>query len=124
MSVKGLGTDIVEISRIEEALTSSNRLAQRVLTETEMQIFLQHRQPERYLAKRWAAKEAAAKAFGTGIGRGISFQHFETQNDELGAPKLTLTGPALKMANERGITSVLLSISDETNYAMAVVVLS
>ena len=124
MSVKGLGTDIVEIERIKKALSSSNRLAQRVLTEFEMQIFLEHRQPDRYLAKRWAAKEAAAKAFGTGIGRGISFQHFEIKNDHLGAPKLILTGPVLQLAEERGISSVMLSISDETHYAMAVVVLS
>ena len=124
MSVKGLGTDIVEIARIEVALAKSNRLAERVLTESEMQLFLNHAQPARYLAKRWAAKEAAAKAFGTGIGRGISFQHFETSNDDLGAPHLSLSGPAQAMACERGITCVLLSISDESHYAMATVILS
>ena len=124
MSVKGLGTDIVEIGRIEQALAISNRLATRVLTDTEMAIFDGHNQPARYLAKRWAAKEAAAKALGTGIGRGISFQHFEISNDALGAPQLQFTGSALELAQQRQITSVLLSISDETHYAMATVILS
>jgi len=124
MSVLGLGTDIVEIGRIEQAIAGSNRLAERVLTESEMTLFLDNKQPARYLAKRWAAKEAAAKALGTGIGRGISFQHFEISNDALGAPRLTLSGPALELANQRQISSVLLSISDETNYAMATVILS
>ncbi len=124
MSVRGLGTDIVEITRIEQALNKSDRLAQRVLTDTELTIFRQHHEPARYLAKRWAAKEAAAKALGIGIGRGISFHHFETSNDDLGAPKLVLTAAALAKAEELGVSSVHISISDETHYAMATVVLS
>jgi holo-[acyl-carrier protein] synthase len=124
MSVVGLGTDIVEISRVADALAKSNRLAERVLTDPELALFLDHKQPARYLAKRWAAKEAAAKALGCGIGRGVSFHHFETSNDELGAPHLALTGLALETAQAKGATSFLLSISDEQNYAMATVVLS
>lgn len=124
MSVRGLGTDIVEIVRIEQAIAKSDRLAQRVLTESELAKFKSSSEPARYLAKRWAAKEAAAKALGTGIGRGISFHHFETSNDALGAPNMILTGAALTKAEEKGVTSVLLSISDETHYAMATVVLS
>ena len=94
MSVVGLGTDIVEIVRIEQAIAKSVRLAQRVLTEQELLKFKSSSEPARYLAKRWAAKEAAAKALGTGIGRGISFHHFETSNDPLGAPSLALSGAA------------------------------
>lgn len=123
MSVKGLGTDIVEIARIDKAMQSSSRFALRVLTDFEHEVFLQHKQPSRFLAKRWAAKEAAAKALGTGIGHGISFHHFEIKNDQLGAPKLTLTQAAKQKADELGVTSVLLSISDEQSYAMASVVL-
>ena len=124
MSVIGLGTDIVEIARVESVNASSERFAKRVLAEIELDIYHHHSQPNRYLAKRWAAKEAAAKALGTGIGRGISFHDFITSNNELGAPKLELAGKALELANTMSVTSVLLSISDEKNYAVATVILS
>lgn len=124
MSVKGLGTDIVEISRVASVSEGSERFAKRVLAESELDIYRQHMQPERYLAKRWAAKEAAAKALGTGIGRGVSFQNFIISNNELGAPKLQLVGKALEVANSMVVTSVLLSISDEKHYATATVILS
>ena len=120
MAILGLGTDIVEIARVEKAF--SERFAQRVLTENELSIMKNSNEPARYLAKRWSAKEAAAKALGTGIGRGISFQHFEVTNNELGAPQLTLSGPALEFAQEKGGTSFHLSISDEVNYAVATVI--
>ena len=124
MSVLGLGTDIVEIVRVSNALLKSNRLAERVLTEGELAVFLEHNQPDRFLAKRWAAKEAAAKALGTGIGRGISFHHFHIINDELGAPHMELLGRALEHADAKGVKSVFVSISDEQHYALSTVVLS
>ena len=122
MAIKGLGTDIVEIERIANAVENSDRLAQRVLTVSEMSIYLNHNDKARYLAKRWAAKEAAAKALGTGIGRGISFQDFETTNDQLGAPKLALFGSAKSLAQSKGADNYYLSISDEINYAVATVI--
>lgn len=122
MSIKGLGTDIVEIARVAEAVTASDRLAKRVLTENEMKRYQEQKDKARYLAKRWAAKEAAAKALGTGIGRGISFQHFETSNNELGAPKLTLSAAAALLAQEKSISNIHISISDEVNYAVATVI--
>lgn len=124
MPVKGLGTDIVEIARVASSLEQSARLAKRVLTPVELHIFENHFEPARYLAKRWAAKEAAAKALGTGIGRGISFQHFEITNDELGAPNLTLSNQAEELAKSKGIEHIHVSISDEVNYAMATVIYS
>lgn len=124
MSVQGLGTDIVEIQRVVAACERSDALAKRVLTPVEMQLYLDNPQPARYLAKRWAAKEAAAKALGTGIGRGVSFQHIEITNDEFGAPVLNLFETAKQIADEKGVTSNWLSISDEQSYAVATVVLS
>ncbi len=123
MAIVGLGTDIVEIARIEQSLTRSPRLVQRVLTESEQQILAAHGQPARYFAKRFAAKEAAAKALGTGIGRGISFQHFTVSNDPSGRPQLELTGPAKELADSMQVRSVWLSISDEQAYACATVIL-
>jgi holo-[acyl-carrier protein] synthase len=123
MAIVGLGTDIIEIARIEQSLTRSPRLVQRVLTESEQQILAAHGQPARYFAKRFAAKEAAAKALGTGIGRGISFQHFTVSNDPSGRPQLELTGPAKELADSMQVRSVWLSISDEQAYACATVIL-
>ena len=123
MAIVGLGTDIVEIARIEQSLTRSPRVVQRVLTESEQQILAAHGQPARYFAKRFAAKEAAAKALGTGIGRGISFQHFIVSNDPSGRPQLELTGPAKELADSMQVRSVWLSISDEQAYACATVIL-
>jgi holo-[acyl-carrier protein] synthase len=123
MAIVGLGTDIIEIARIEQSLARSPRLVQRVLTETEQQILAAHGQPARYFAKRFAAKEAAAKALGTGIGRGISFQHFSVSNDPSGRPQLELTGPAKALADSMHVRSVWLSISDEQAYACATVIL-
>jgi len=123
MAIVGLGTDIIEIARIEHSLARSPRLVQRVLTASEQQILAAHGQPARYFAKRFAAKEAAAKALGTGIGRGISFQHFSVSNDPSGRPQLELTGPAKELADAMQVRSVWLSISDEQAYACATVIL-
>lgn len=125
MAILGLGTDIVEIKRFTEMQpTALLRLAERVLTVTELQHFNAHKQPARFLAKRFAAKEAAAKALGTGIGRGVSFQHIRVSNNTAGAPELTLSEGALMQLQALGATSALLSIADERHYAVATVILS
>lgn len=86
MAILGLGTDIVEIARIEAVIArSGDRLARRVLSDHEWAIWQQHQQPVRFLAKRFAVKEAAAKALGTGIRNGPAFNQFEVYNDELGS---------------------------------------
>lgn len=123
MAIRGLGTDIIEIARISQSLQQSPRLVQRVLTVFEQDQYAQHSQPARYFAKRFAAKEAAAKALGTGIGRGVSFQHFEISNDVQGKPELSLNGYAAELAMQMGVKTVWLSISDEQAYACATVIL-
>ncbi|WP_394200089.1 holo-ACP synthase [Shewanella waksmanii] len=130
--IVGLGTDIVEINRIDKvvakAIAGSGlakcRLALRILTPSEQVIFNQSTQPARYLAKRFAAKEAAAKALGTGIGRGVSFQHIEVSNNENGAPQLTLSAGAAERMQQLGAQHVHISIADEAHYATATVVIS
>lgn len=130
--VVGLGTDIVEIDRIEtvvdKAIAGTGlakcRLALRVLTKPELAIFTQSAQPARYLAKRFCAKEAAAKALGTGIGRGVSFQHIEISNDSNGAPKVNFTDGAAQRMQALGASQAHISIADEARYATATVILS
>lgn len=125
MAVLGLGTDIVEIARIEAQLArGGDRLAKRVLTEAEYARFQTLSEPVRFLAKRFAAKEAAAKALGTGIGRGVSFQHIHISNNADGAPQLEFSDGARQRLETLGATRALLSIADERHYAVATVILS
>ena len=123
MAIRGLGTDVVEIARIASQLSQSQRLAQRVLTSTEMLTFHAHKFPERFLAKRFAAKEAAVKALGTGIGSGVSFQDVEVVSLPSGQPTLFFSGKYAELCEERDINHSFISISDEQHYAMATVVL-
>jgi len=123
MAIVGLGTDIVEISRIEQVIErSGDRLAKRVLTDSEWQQYQQHHQPVRFLAKRFAVKEAAAKAFGTGIRNGLAFNQFEVFNNPLGKPCLRLLGQAEILAKQLGIQHQHVTLADERRYACATVI--
>ncbi len=118
-----IGTDIVEIERIRDSYTRLGaRFVKRILTPFEQDKFDQRSQSITYLAKRFAAKEAVAKALSTGIGRGVSWQHIEiSNNSETGAPECTLSGGAAEQLKRLGGTQVLVSLSDERCYAIAYV---
>ncbi len=120
----GIGTDIVEVSRIEDSLTRfGEAFAQRLLTEREWLAFEQSQTKARFLAKRFAAKEAFAKALGTGLRAPATFQNIGVTHDDLGKPVFDLT-PELQCAlDQRGICATHLSISDEKSLALAFVVL-
>jgi holo-[acyl-carrier protein] synthase len=123
MAIVGLGTDIVEIARIEQQLMHSERLAHRVLTANELQTYEQHKFKGRFLAKRFAAKEAAVKALGVGIGNGVSFHDVEVVNLASGQPTLCFYGKFAQLCEERGVSASFISISDEQYYAVATVIL-
>ncbi|MEF1290139.1 holo-ACP synthase [Vibrio sp. M260118] len=124
MAIVGLGTDIAEIERVEKALDRSGEpFAKRILTEAELETFSAIKQQGRFLAKRFAAKEAASKALGTGIALGVTFHDFEITNDQLGKPVLSLSGKALEMSKQKQVEHIHLSISDERHYAVATVIL-
>ncbi|WP_027711279.1 holo-ACP synthase [Dickeya chrysanthemi] len=124
MAILGLGTDIVEIARIEAIVgRSGDRLAQRVLSEQEWKQYQVHSQPIRFLAKRFAVKEAAAKAFGTGIRDGLAFAQFEVLNDSLGKPSLHFLARAAELAQTMGVRHVHVSLADERHYACATVII-
>jgi holo-[acyl-carrier protein] synthase len=124
MAIVGLGTDIVEIDRITQVLSrNGDAFAHRILTDAEWEVFTESKRPERFLAKRFAAKEAASKALGTGIARGVTFHDFVVRHDQQGKPHLSLYGVAAELAQTYRVTSIHLSISDEQRYAMASVIL-
>jgi holo-[acyl-carrier protein] synthase len=122
--IKGLGTDIIVINRIEGSLARlSDRFSDRILTSIERQEFAESSQPIRYLAKRFCVKEACAKALGTGIGRGVSWQHMQINHDEYGKPLLVLSEGAKHRMQELGAEHVHVSLSDEQEHVVATVIL-
>lgn len=121
--IAGIGTDILEIARIEKAMARTPRLPQRILTPAELVRFEAVRDKPRFLAKRFCAKEAMAKALGTGIGRGVSWQHMEIRANDDGRPWMQLTGGAQQRAERLRVTAHHLSYSDEKEYVVAFVIL-
>lgn len=120
----GIGTDIVEVSRIEDSLARfGNAFAMRILSEREMQEFTQSHTQARFLAKRFAAKEAFAKALGTGIRAPATFDNIAVAHDDLGKPVLDIAPALQQLLDAKGIRFMHLSISDEKSLAAAFVVL-
>lgn len=117
--IQGIGTDILQLERASAALKRTPGLAKRVLTPAELVLFEKSAQQERFFAKRFAAKEAVVKALGTGIGRGVSWQHIAITNNEMGKPEVQLSGGALVNAQHQGIVTVHISYSDERDYIVA-----
>jgi len=117
--IVGIGTDILEISRMEVALERTPALAKRILSPIELEQFSNANNQARFLAKRFSAKEAVVKALGTGIGRGVSWQHMEISKDEYGRPEVSLSDGALQRAQSLGIKQMHLSYSDEKDYIVA-----
>lgn len=123
LTVKGFGIDLIEVSRIEMALKRHpERFAHRILTPSEWNRFAHSAEPHRYLAKQFAAKEAIAKALGTGIAQGISFHQLQVLRDALGAPYVELSGAAAQRCHFLGGHCVRVAITDEVHWAMAAAV--
>ena len=122
--IYGIGTDIVEVSRIESSIKKfGDDFAKRILAESEMASYLDSHIKARFLAKRFAAKEAFSKALGTGLREPATFQNIAVSHDELGKPLLVLAKPLQDFVNTKNIKQMHLSISDEKNLAAAFVVL-
>ena len=120
----GIGTDIVSVSRMENAIERHGaRFAERILSATELEEYLQSGKPAHFLAKRFAAKEAAAKAFGTGFRDGLAMSDFVVAHDEVGKPLLQFVGRAEQFCREQGVGEGFISISDEKEHAVAFVTL-
>ena len=118
-----IGTDILEIERLKQLFDrQGEKFAQRILTPEEFTRFDSMTDESAqlgYLAKRWSAKEAIAKALGTGIAKGVGWQQMAVLNDDQGAPYVVLSGVALDRLQDIGGHKVLISVSDERHYCVA-----
>lgn len=119
----GTGVDIVEVARMQQLLQKfSDKLLQKILTPIELESYYLAFHKINFLSKRFAAKEAAAKALGTGIGK-VAFKDIEIKHTQLGKPELYLSGEAKLVAEQLQVKANHLSLSDERNYVIAFVIL-
>lgn len=123
--VMGIGTDLVDVSRIEKALSKhGDRFAKRILCDDELECFRESAKPVQFLAKHFALKEAVSKALGTGIAQGLSFQQMRVSKDNLGKPIVTLEGAAKARLAEMSARHLHVSLSDESGFVSAFAVIS
>ena len=122
--IAGVGVDIVKIGRIKTAVDRwGEKFMDRVFTEDEKNYSLSKYNPYPHLAARFAYKEALAKALGTGFGMGIKWKDIELIRNENGKPEAKLNGTVKELADRKNIKNVIVSISHDTDYAIAYVII-
>lgn len=120
----GSGIDLAEIGRIEQSIERyGSRFLNRIYTAAEQAYCLRKRKSSESFAARFAAKEAGAKALGTGISHGVSWLEIEVVREPGGRPALKFHSRASQIAARLGVTHIALSITHTTDLAMASVVL-
>ena len=121
--ILGLGIDLVEVARMEQAIARGERLVQRLFTPDEVAYCRRHKEPARHFAARFAAKEAGMKAIGTGWSNGVGWRDFEVRLDPRGRPHLYITGRAAEFARHMGASHSVISLAHDFGLATAVVAL-
>lgn len=122
--IRGVGVDIVKVDRIEQAVERwGYRFLKRIFTAAEIERCQQRARPAQCLALRFAAKEAFAKALGLGMRKGLRWRDIEVVHDHLGKPDLLLHNQAQRLLEAVEASRTWLSLSDERESALAVVVL-
>lgn len=117
--IHGIGTDIVQVARMRQSLERyGERFARRVLAASEQDGFSASRDPARFLAKRFAAKEAFGKAFGTGVTAPATLHAVAVDHDELGKPLFCFDDSLADFLRARGLNAHL-SLTDEMDYVVA-----
>ena len=128
MKIFGIGTDIVNIGRIEKTLNNkNNHFKERIFSKNEITYCEKKKNSGAFYAKRFAAKEALSKALGTGIRKDIKFKNIEIHNDSYGKPSIRLKGTVddyLKKKIKRKKYNIYLSLSDDKPWAQATVIIS
>jgi holo-[acyl-carrier protein] synthase len=122
--ILGIGVDIVEVDRIQRAVERhGGSFVDRVFTPDEAGYCRRSPHPEQRFSTRFAAKEAALKALGTGWAQGLGFRDVEVLNNHLGAPSIRLHGKAAERADAMGVERILVSLSHHHDFAVAQVLL-
>ena len=120
MKLFGIGIDVVEVERIESSIAQFGMpFVARIFTEAEQRYSESQHRPGLHYAARFAAKEAVAKALGTGIGKDLGWLDMEIVRKPSGAPELLLTGVGKRFAERNQITEVMISLSHARDYAAA-----
>ena len=121
--IVGMGIDVAEVSRIREVIESQkDRFLHRVYTENEIAYCEQFRNKYERYAGRFAAKEAAMKALGTGWSRGVRWVDVEVVRQRGGRPTISLQGEARKIADALGVKNIAISITHTADQAIAHVI--
>ena len=124
MPIRGIGVDVVQVSRIAEALQRfGERMERRLFTAAELAYCRSFQDPLPHLAARFAAKEAAAKALGTGMSQGVTWKDFEVIQPGGRQPRLELHGQGREVFAALGCTTAHLSLTHDGGVAIATVVL-
>jgi len=125
-NIFGIGTDLIDISRMKKLLNKNKKFINRIFSAKEIKYCESQSNKTASYSKRFAAKEAFAKALGIGISKGISFNEISINNDRKGAPFIVLLGKTkISVANLiKRKNKIYLSLSDEKKYALAMVVIS
>lgn len=122
--IVGSGIDLIEIERIKQSVERyGQKFLNRIYTAAEQAYCLRKRNSAESLAARFAAKEAGAKALGTGISRGVNWLEIEIVREPGGRPTLRLYGRAAEIATRMGVVHIALSITHTTDLSMASVLL-
>lgn len=122
--IVGIGLDAIEIARINRLITNKgDAFSLRVFTPSEIAYCESKKNKAQHYAARFAAKEAVMKALGTGKQLGLSWREIEVYHDPLGKPGIKLSGRALEIAREKGITAIHLSLTHLQELAIAAVIL-
>ena len=128
MKIFGIGTDIVNIKRMDKILKrNGNNFKKKFFSTSEIFYCDNKKNPSSFYAKRFAAKEAFTKALGTGIIKDVSLKNIEIFNDKLGKPKIKLKGQVhnlLKRKIKKNKYNIYLSLSDDIPWAQATVIIS
>jgi holo-[acyl-carrier protein] synthase len=120
----GTGIDVIEIERIARSIQRfGDRFLRRVYTDQEIAYCSHKRMSAESFAARFAAKEAGAKALGTGISRGVTWNEFQIRRQPGGRPILELRGRAQVLAAELGVKTVSVSLTHTASLAMATVMM-
>lgn len=120
----GSGIDMVEIDRIQQSMDRfGKRFLDRIFTPAELAYCLRKRNAAESLAARFAAKEAGAKALGTGISRGVNWHEIEVSREPGGRPNIQFSGRAAEIARHLGVARASLSLTHTASLAMASVLI-